>query len=170
MEKIKTIFYFALPIFLIVGYITYYIFYTSNEATEEQVNSYIANSRVIRLNKVTVLSDSTKQYTHFFAIASYPKSKTVIVITSSDNKFYLIADYNHKQSPVAGGLINNRTLNAKINTPEYDDPRLGTREKPIPILYFNDANSPDNIYIDDAQYHKNVKEYLTYDKKINSKK
>ncbi len=170
MEKFKTIAYILLPFVLIISYAIYYISYSTNKATDKQVEAYIKGSSKVKLKDFIILSDKQDQYTHFFAISSYPKVKYEILLQSKNNKFFVIGDYDHKQSVVSAGAIQRRAINANVNQQEYNNPAYGTRAKPIPVLYFADADSPDDIYIDDAQYHKNVKEYLTYDKKINSKK
>ena len=95
---------------------------------------------------------------------SYPKTRISFLVRSEDNKYFIILDYDHKQSPVSAASVKDRNINARVNKTEYRSKDYGTKNNPIPILYYNDAHNPDDIYIDEAQYRKNVKEYLTYDK------
>ncbi|MET4084052.1 hypothetical protein ABIB40_004026 [Pedobacter sp. UYP30] len=170
MKKDKMFVYLGLTAVLFIAYFLYYKSFKKDDATVYQIQAYVKDSEMINIQDVKTLNFLHTQYSHFFALYSYPKSKTTILCKSKDNKYFIIGDYDHKQSQILAGLIDGANLSARVNIQEYNDSKYGTQSNPIPILYFFDAGSPDDIYVDNAQYLKNVKEYLTYDKKINDKK
>ncbi len=171
MKNLKSIFFIVIPFIFIVLYVLYYLSYKKHEATDSQANNYIQASKIIQFSGIKIVKFHHEQYTHFFATASYPKSKLVVLIKPvNSDKYFVIEEYGNKQSNISLGPIESSTINLTVNADEYHATEYGSKDNPVPALNFKDANSPEDIFISDAQYHKNVKEYLTYDKKINSKK
>ena len=164
MKKYTSLIYLTLTAALFIAYFLYYKIYTKNVPTETEIEAYIKNSEIIKLNNIRTSDFKVSSYTHFFALYSYPKSRISFLVKSEDSKYFIILDYDHKQSAVFSSLIQDMDINARVNKTEYRSRDYGTQHNPVPILYFNDAHNPDDIYIDEAHYRKNVKEYLTYDK------
>ncbi|MET4084051.1 hypothetical protein ABIB40_004025 [Pedobacter sp. UYP30] len=154
MSKYKAFVYLGFTAALFIAYFLYYKAYKKNDATDEQMEDYVRNSEMVNLPDIQTLNFTHNQYSHFFALYSYPKTKWSILCKSKDNKYFIIGDYDHKQSNVFPGSIVGSSLNARVNKQEYNDTSYGTKSNPIPILYFNISGNPDEVLIDNAQSQK----------------
>ena len=151
---------------LLVNGIVYLIFHRT-PATEEEVNAYIQNSEVVELTNITFYDEE-----NMVRYARQPLRrnhstlyKDIAKVYSSDRKKNFVLetyDVPGRISVNAEILRRCPKLYLVVNKDDLHNPKLGSKEKPVPALLW--YTSPDSKFnqVPEDDYKYSVKEYLTY--------
>ena len=151
---------------LLVNGIVYLIFHRT-PATEEEVNAYIQNSEVVELTNITFYDEenmvryarqplrrnNSSLYKDIAKLYS-PDSKKNFVLESYGSPYRISVD--------AELLRRCPKIYLVVNKDDLHNPKLGSKEKPVPaLLWYTDPNYK-NYEVSERNYIYSVKEYLTY--------
>ena len=151
---------------LLVNGIVYLIFHRT-PATEEEVNAYIQNSEVVELTNITFYDvenmvryarqplrrNNSSLYKDIAKLYS-PDSKKNFVLESYGSPYRISVD--------AELLRRSPKIYLVVNKDDLHNPKLGSKEKPVPaLLWYTDPNYK-NYEVSERNYIYSVKEYLTY--------
>ena len=151
---------------LLVNGIVYLIFHRT-PATEEEVNAYIQNSEVVELTDITFYDEE-----NMVRYARQPLRrnhstlyKDIAKVYSSDRKKNFVLetyDVPGRISVNAEILRRCPKLYLVVNKDDLHNPKLGSKEKPVPaLLWYTSPGSKFN-HVPEINYIHSVKEYLTY--------
>ena len=151
---------------LLVNGIVYLIFHRT-PASEEEINAYIQNSEVVELTDFTFF-DVERMVTYARQPLRRNNStlyKNIAKVYSSDRKKNFVLetyDVPGRISVNAEILRRCPKLYLVVNKDDLHNPKLGSKEKPVPALLW--YTSPDSKFnqLPEDDYKNNVKEYLTY--------
>ena len=155
----------AMGLLLVYG-IVYLIFHRT-PASEEEINAYIQNSEVVELTDFTFYDvenmvryarqplrrNNSSLYKDIAKLYS-PDSKKNFVLESYGSPYRISVD--------AELLRRSPKIYLVVNKDDLHNPKLGSKEKPIPaLLWYTDPNYK-NYEVSERNYIYSVKEYLTY--------
>ena len=151
---------------LLVNGIVYLIFHRT-PASEEEINAYIQNSEVVELTDFTFF-DVERMVTYARQPLRRNNStlyKNIAKVYSPDSKKNFVLetyDVPGRISVNAEILRRCPKLYLVVNKDDLHNPKLGSKEKPVPALLW--YTSPDSKFnqVPEDDYKNNVKEYLTY--------
>ena len=151
---------------LLVNGIVYLIFHRT-PASEEEINAYIQNSEVVELTNITFYDEenmvryarqplrrnNSSLYKDIAKLYS-PDSKKNFVLESYGSPYRISVD--------AELLRRCPKIYLVVNKDDLHNPKLGSKEKPVPtLLWYTDPNYK-NYEVSEENYRHSVKEYLTY--------
>ncbi len=151
---------------LLVYGIVYLIFHRT-PASEEEINAYIQNSEVVELTDFTFYDvenmvryarqplrrNNSSLYKDIAKLYS-PDSKKNFVLESYGSPYRISVD--------AELLRRSPKIYLVVNKDDLHNPKLGSKEKPVPaLLWYTDPNYK-NYEVSERNYIYSVKEYLTY--------
>ena len=155
----------AMGLLLVYG-IVYLIFHRT-PASEEEINAYIQNSEVVELTDFTFYDvenmvryarqplrrNNSSLYKDIAKLYS-PDSKKNFVLESYGSPYRISVD--------AELLRRCPKIYLVVNKDDLHNPKLGSKEKPVPVLlWYTDPNYK-NYEVSEENYRHSVKEYLTY--------
>ena len=155
----------AMGLLLVYG-IVYLIFHRT-PASEEEINAYIQNSEVVELTDFTFYDvenmvryarqplrrNNSSLYKDIAKLYS-PDSKKNFVLESYGSLYRISVD--------AELLRRSPKIYLVVNKDDLHNPKLGSKEKPVPaLLWYTDPNYK-NYEVSERNYIYSVKEYLTY--------
>ena len=155
----------AMGLLLVYG-IVYLIFHRT-PASEEEINAYIQNSEVVELTDFTFYDvenmvryarqplrrNNSSLYKDIAKLYS-PDSKKNFVLESYGSPYRISVD--------AELLRRSPKIYLVVNKDDLHNPKLGSKEKPVPaLLWYTDPNYK-NYEVSEENYRHSVKEYLTY--------
>ena len=155
----------AMGLLLVYG-IVYLIFHRI-PASEEEINAYIQNSEVVELTDFTFYDvenmvryarqplrrNNSSLYKDIAKLYS-PDSKKNFVLESYGSPYRISVD--------AELLRRSPKIYLVVNKDDLHNPKLGSKEKPVPaLLWYTDPNYK-NYEVSERNYIYSVKEYLTY--------
>ena len=151
---------------LLVNGIVYLIFHRT-PASEEEINAYIQNSEVVELTDFTFfdVEDMVVYARQPLRRNHSTLYKDIAKVYSSDRKKNFVLetyDVPGRISVNAEILRSCPKLYLVVNKDDLHNPKLGSKEKPVPALLW--YTSPDSKFnqLPEDDYKNNVKEYLTY--------
>ena len=151
---------------LLVNGIVYLIFHRT-PASEEEINAYIQNSEVVELTDFTFfdVEDMVVYARQPLRRNHSTLYKDIAKVYSSDRKKNFVLetyDVPGRISVNAEILRRCPKLYLVVNKDDLHNPKLGSKEKPVPALLW--YTSPDSKFnqVPEDDYKNNVKEYLTY--------
>ena len=151
---------------LLVNGIVYLIFHRT-PASEEEINAYIQNSEVVELTDFTFfdVEDMVVYARQPLRRNHSTLYKDIAKVYSSDRKKNFVLetyDVPGRISVNAEILRRCPKLYLVVNKDDLHNPKLGSKEKPVPALLW--YTSPDSKFnhLPEDDYKNNVKEYLTY--------
>ena len=151
---------------LLVNGIVYLIFHRT-PASEEEVNAYIQNSEVVELTDFTFfdVEDMVVYARQPLRRNHSTLYKDIAKVYSSDRKKNFVLetyDVPGRISVNAEILRRCPKLYLVVNKDDLHNPKLGSKEKPVPALLW--YTHPDGKFnrVPKDDYKNNVKEYLTY--------
>ena len=151
---------------LLVNGIVYLIFHRT-PASEEEINAYIQNSEVVELTDFTFfdVEDMVRYARQPLRRNNSTLYKDIAKVYSSDRKKNFVLetyDVPGRISVNAELLRRSPKLYLVVNKDDLHNPKLGSKEKPVPALLW--YTSPDSKFnqLPEDDYKNNVKEYLTY--------
>ena len=151
---------------LLVSGIVYLIFHRT-PASEEEINAYIQNSEVVELTDFTFfdVEDMVVYARQPLRRNNSTLYKDIAKVYSSDRKKNFVLetyDVPGRISVNAELLRSCPKLYLVVNKDDLHNPKLGSKEKPVPALLW--YTSPDSKFnhVPEDDYKNNVKEYLTY--------
>ena len=155
----------AMGLLLVYG-IVYLIFHRT-PASEEEINAYIQNSEVVELTDFTFF-DVERMVRYARQPLSRNNStlyKNIAKVYSPDSKKNFVLetyDVPGRISVNAEILRRCPKLYLVVNKDDLHNPKLGSKEKPVPTLLW--YTSPDSKFnhVPEINYIHSVKEYLTY--------
>ena len=151
---------------LLVYGIVYLIFHRT-PASEEEINAYIQKSEVVELTDFTFYDvenmvryarqplrrNNSSLYKDIAKLYS-PDSKKNFVLESYGSPYRISVD--------AELLRRSPKIYLVVNKDDLHNPKLGSKEKPVPaLLWYTDPNYK-NYEVSERNYIYSVKEYLTY--------
>lgn len=151
---------------LLVNGIVYLIFHRT-PASEEEINAYIQNSEVVELTDFTFfdVEDMVRYARQPLRRNHSTLYKDIAKVYSSDRKKNFVLetyDVPGRISVNAELLRRSPKLYLVVNKDDLHNPKLGSKEKPVPaLLWYTSPGSKFNQVPED-DYKNNVKEYLTY--------
>ena len=155
----------AIGLLLVYG-IVYLIFHRT-PASEEEINAYIQNSEVVELTDFTFfdVEDMVVYARQPLRRNHSTLYKDIAKVYSSDRKKNFVLetyDVPGRISVNAEILRRCPKLYLVVNKDDLHNPKLGSKEKPVPALLW--YTSPDSKFnrVPEDDYKNNVKEYLTY--------
>jgi hypothetical protein len=155
----------AMGLLLVYG-IVYLIFHRT-PASEEEINAYIQKSEVVELTDFTFYDvenmvryarqplrrNNSSLYKDIAKLYS-PDSKKNFVLESYGSPYRISVD--------AELLRRSPKIYLVVNKDDLHNPKLGSKEKPVPaLLWYTDPNYK-NYEVSERNYIYSVKEYLTY--------
>ena len=151
---------------LLVNGIVYLIFHRT-PASEEEINAYIQNSEVVELTDFTFfdVEDMVRYARQPLRRNNSTLYKDIAKVYPSDRKKNFVLetyDVPGRISVNAELLRRSPKLYLVVNKDDLHNPKLGSKEKPVPALLW--YTSPDSKFnqLPEDDYKNNVKEYLTY--------
>nr|WP_315454428.1 hypothetical protein [uncultured Prevotella sp.] len=155
----------AIGLLLVYG-IVYLIFHRT-PASEEEINAYIQNSEVVELTDFTFfdVEDMVVYARQPLRRNNSTLYKDIAKVYSPDSKKNFVLetyDVPGRISVNAEILRRYPKLYLVVNKGDLHNPKLGSKEKPVPALLW--YTSPDSKFnqVPEDDYKNNVKEYLTY--------
>ena len=155
----------AIGLLLVYG-IVYLIFHRT-PASEEEINAYIQNSEVVELTDFTFfdVEDMVVYARQPLRRNHSTLYKDIAKVYSSDRKKNFVLetyDVPGRISVNAEILRRCPKLYLVVNKDDLHNPKLGSKEKPVPALLW--YTSPDSKFnhVPEINYIHSVKEYLTY--------
>ena len=155
----------AMGLLLVYG-IVYLIFHRT-PASEEEINAYIQNSEVVELTDFTFfdVEDMVRYARQPLRRNHSTLYKDIAKVYSSDRKKNFVLetyDVPGRISVNAEILRSCPKLYLVVNKDDLHNPKLGSKEKPVPaLLWYTSPNSKFN-HVPEINYIHSVKEYLTY--------
>jgi hypothetical protein len=152
--------YFIAP-FLLFGIIS--LFSPSNPSSEE-TKKYIASSKEIVINNPKAIYDGEGEFVHrkkYYLNFRKNRFKHYAIVFSDSLKKYFVIDAYEKNMPDPYNFEKSEKLVSYVNKDEFHNPKYGSIENPVPILWINQTLEPINS-TDKALYEKNVTEYLRF--------
>ncbi len=155
----------AIGLLLVYGVV--YLIFHRTPATEEEINTYIQNSEVVELTDITFYDEenmvryarqplrrnNSSLYKDIAKLYS-PDSKKNFVLESYGSPYRISVD--------AELLRRCPKIYLVVNKDDLHNPKLGSKEKPVPaLLWYTDPNYK-NYEVSEENYRHSVKEYLTY--------
>ena len=151
---------------LLVNGIVYLIFHRT-PASEEEINAYIQNSEVVELTDFTFF-DVERMVRYARQPLKRNNSslyKDIAKFYSPDSKKYFVLEvYGAPYSiPINTDILRKSPkIYLVVNKDDLHNPKLGSKEKPVPaLLWYTDPNYK-NYEVSEENYRHSVKEYLTY--------
>ena len=151
---------------LLVNGIVYLIFHRT-PASEEEINAYIQNSEVVELTDFTFfdVEDMVVYARQPLRRNNSTLYKDIAKVYPSDRKKNFVLetyDVPGRISVNAEILRSCPKLYLVVNKDDLHNPKLGSKEKPVPALLW--YTSPDSKFnhVPEINYIHSVKEYLTY--------
>ena len=155
----------AIGLLLVYGVV--YLIFHRTPASEEEVNAYIQNSEVVELTDFTFfdVEDMVVYARQPLRRNHSTLYKDIAKVYSSDRKKNFVLetyDVPGRISVNAEILRRCPKLYLVVNKDDLHNPKLGSKEKPVPALLW--YTSPDSKFnqVPEDDYKNNVKEYLTY--------
>lgn len=155
----------AIGLLLVYGVV--YLIFHRTPASEEEVNAYIQNSEVVELTDFTFfdVEDMVRYARQPLRRNHSTLYKDIAKVYSSDRKKNFVLetyDVPGRISVNAEILRRCPKLYLVVNKDDLHNPKLGSKEKPVPALLW--YTSPDSKFnqVPEDDYKNNVKEYLTY--------
>ena len=151
---------------LLVNGIVYLIFHHT-PASEEEINTYIQNFEVVELTDFTFfdVEDMVVYARQPLRRNNSTLYKDIAKVYSSDRKKNFVLetyDVPGRISVNAEILRSCPKLYLVVNKDDLHNPKLGSKEKPVPaLLWYTSPNSKFN-HVPEINYIHSVKEYLTY--------
>ena len=151
---------------LLVNGIVYLIFHRT-PASEEEINAYIQNSEVVELTDFTFfdVEDMVVYARQPLRRNHSTLYKDIAKVYSSDRKKNFVLetyDVPGRISVNAEILRRCPKLCLVVNKDDLHNPKLGSKEKPVPaLLWYTNPDSKFN-QVPERNYIYSVKEYLTY--------
>ena len=137
-----------------------FIFYSGNRATNEQVESYIKNSKIdtvfVPKNAVYKSEDITWKLAR--GSGSFLDIRTHIFYSDKYNKYLILYDFNIGDNHTIRDmfLCNDAKITARINQQQLNSPAYGAKENPVPIFPI-DFLGPGTIHsVDDFRVTDNM--------------
>ena len=155
----------AMGLLLVYG-IVYLIFHRT-PASEEEINAYIQNSEVVELTDFTFydVENMVRYARQPLRRNNSTLYKDIAKVYSSDRKKNFVLetyDVPGRISVNAELLRRSPKLYLVVNKDDLHNPKLGSKEKPVPaLLWYTSPNSKFN-QVPEINYIHSVKEYLTY--------
>ncbi|MBW4896928.1 hypothetical protein [Prevotella melaninogenica] len=155
----------AIGLLLVYG-IVYLIFHRT-PASEEEINAYIQNSEVVELTDFTFFDVENMVVYARQPLRRNDSSlcKDIAKLYSPDSKKnFVLESYGspYRISVDAELLRRSPKIYLVVNKDDLHNPKLGSKEKPIPaLLWYTDPNYK-NYEVSEENYRHSVKEYLTY--------
>ena len=155
----------AMGLLLVYGIV--YLIFLRTPASEEEINAYIQNSEVVELTDFTFYDvenmvryarqplrrNNSSLYKDIAKLYS-PDSKKNFVLESYGSPYRISVD--------AELLRRSPKIYLVVNKDDLHNPKLGSKEKPVPaLLWYTDPNYK-NYEVSERNYIYSVKEYLTY--------
>lgn len=155
----------AIGLLLVYGVV--YLIFHRTPASEEEINAYIQNSEVVELTDFTFYDvenmvryarqplrrNNSSLYKDIAKLYS-PDSKKNFVLESYGSPYRISVD--------AELLRRSPKIYLVVNKDDLHNPKLGSKEKPVPaLLWYTDPNYK-NYEVSEENYRHSVKEYLTY--------
>ena len=155
----------AIGLLLVYGVV--YLIFHRTPASEEEINAYIQNSEVVELTDFTFfdVEDMVRYARQPLRRNHSTLYKDIAKVYSSDRKKNFVLetyDVPGRISVNAEILRRCPKLYLVVNKDDLHNPKLGSKEKPVPALLW--YTSPDSKFnqVPEDDYKNNVKEYLTY--------
>ena len=155
----------AMGLLLVYG-IVYLIFHRT-PASEEEINAYIQNSEVVELTDFTFydVENMVRYARQPLRRNNSTLYKNIAKVYSPDSKKNFVLetyDVPGRISVNAEILRRCPKLYLVVNKDDLHNPKLGSKEKPVPALLW--YTSPDSKFnhVPEINYIHSVKEYLTY--------
>lgn len=155
----------AIGLLLVYG-IVYLIFHRT-PASEEEINAYIQNSEVVELTDFTFfdVEDMVVYARQPLRRNNSTLYKDIAKVYSPDSKKNFVLetyDVPGRISVNAEILRRYPKLYLVVNKDDLHNPKLGSKEKPVPALLW--YTSPDSKFnhVPEINYIHSVKEFLTY--------
>ena len=155
----------AIGLLLVYGVV--YLIFHRTPASEEEVNAYIQNSEVVELTDFTFfdVEDMVVYARQPLRRNHSTLYKDIAKVYSSDRKKNFVLetyDVPGRISVNAEILRRCPKLYLVVNKDDLHNPKLGSKEKPVPALLW--YTSPDSKFnhVPEINYIHSVKEYLTY--------
>lgn len=155
----------AIGLLLVYGVV--YLIFHRTPASEEEINAYIQNSEVVELTDFTFfdVEDMVVYARQPLRRNHSTLYKDIAKVYSSDRKKNFVLetyDVPGRISVNAEILRRCPKLYLVVNKDDLHNPKLGSKEKPVPALLW--YTSPDSKFnhVPEINYIHSVKEYLTY--------
>ena len=155
----------AIGLLLVYGVV--YLIFHRTPASEEEINAYIQNSEVVELTDFTFfdVEDMVVYARQPLRRNHSTLYKDIAKVYSSDRKKNFVLetyDVPGRISVNAEILRRCPKLYLVVNKDDLHNPKLGSKEKPVPALLW--YTSPDSKFnrVPERNYIHSVKEYLTY--------
>ena len=155
----------AIGLLLVYGVV--YLIFHRTPASEEEVNAYIQNSEVVELTDFTFfdVEDMVVYARQPLRRNNSTLYKNIAKVYSPDSKKNFVLetyDVPGRISVNAELLRRCPKLYLVVNKDDLHNPKLGSKEKPVPALLW--YTSPDSKFnhVPEINYIHSVKEYLTY--------
>ena len=155
----------AMGLLLVYG-IVYLIFHRT-PASEEEINAYIQNSEVVELTDFTFydVENMVRYARQPLRLNNSSLYKDIAKLYSPDSKKnFVLESYGspYRISVDAELLRRSPKIYLVVNKDDLHNPKLGSKEKPVPaLLWYTDPNYK-NYEVSERNYIYSVKEYLTY--------
>lgn len=155
----------AMGLLLVYG-IVYLIFHRT-PASEEEINAYIQNSEVVELTDFTFydVENMVRYARQPLRRNNSSLYKDIAKLYSPDSKKnFVLESYGspYRRSVDAELLRRSPKIYLVVNKDDLHNPKLGSKEKPVPaLLWYTDPNYK-NYEVSERNYIYSVKEYLTY--------
>ena len=119
-----------------------FIFYSGNRATNEQVESYIKNSKIdtVFVPKEAVYKSESITWKLARGSGSYLDINTRIFYSDKYKKYLILYDFNigdnhtDRDMLLDGGASDGVTITARINQRQLNSLAYGTKENPVPVF------------------------------------
>ena len=155
----------AIGLLLVYGVV--YLIFHRTPASEEEVNAYIQNSEVVELTDFTFFDVENMVVYARQPLRRNDSSlcKDIAKLYSPDSKKnFVLESYGspYRISVDAELLRRCPKIYLVVNKDDLHNPKLGSKEKPVPaLLWYTDPNYK-NYEVSEENYRHSVKEYLTY--------
>ena len=155
----------AIGLLLVYGVV--YLIFHRTPASEEEVNAYIQNSEVVELTDFTFFDVENMVVYARQPLRRNDSSlcKDIAKLYSPDSKKnFVLESYGspYRISVDAELLRRSPKIYLVVNKDDLHNPKLGSKEKPVPaLLWYTDPNYK-NYEVSERNYIYSVKEYLTY--------
>nr|WP_314498859.1 hypothetical protein [uncultured Prevotella sp.] len=155
----------AIGLLLVYGVV--YLIFHRTPASEEEVNAYIQNSEVVELTDFTFfdVEDMVVYARQPLRRNHSTLYKDIAKVYSPDSKKNFVLetyDVPGRISVNAELLRRSPKIYLVVNKDDLHNPKLGSKEKPVPaLLWYTDPNYK-NYEVSEINYIHSVKEYLTY--------
>ena len=155
----------AIGLLLVYGVV--YLIFHRTPASEEEINAYIQNSEVVELTDFTFFDVENMVVYARQPLRRNDSSlcKDIAKLYSPDSKKnFVLESYGspYRISVDAELLRRSPKIYLVVNKDDLHNPKLGSKEKPVPaLLWYTDPNYK-NYEVSEENYRHSVKEYLTY--------